>query len=217
MTATIAEQIRHLADTMATQPPNGAIRALAPVRANLAAAEMPDGVTDVGLIRPDAGLLHPHGSATTLHAALGDRAPPQVFCWGAWCRCGTIALRRYQAELVTGLTSRGVGLAAVCRSALDGSVDRHEKNELASTSLAGPREQLSAMAGILFSPWTEAHPGHQELRRDGTARNADGAVEIPTPRMIIANGQHVSRGTDVRANYSISSEQDDILGHVATR
>lgn len=217
MTATIAEQIRQLADTMATQPPNGAIRALAPVRANLAAAEMPDGVTDVGLIRPDAGLLHPHGSATTLHAALGDRAPPQVFCWGAWCRCGTIALRRYQAELVTGLTSRGVGLAAVCRSALNGSVDRHEKNELASTSLAGPREQLSAMAGILFSPWTEAHPGHQELRRDGTARNADGAVEIPTPRMIIANGQHVSRGTDVRANYSISSEQDDILGHVATR
>jgi hypothetical protein len=59
MTATIAEQIRHLADTMATQPPNGAIHALAPVRANLAAAEMPEGVTNVGLIRPDVGLLRP--------------------------------------------------------------------------------------------------------------------------------------------------------------
>ncbi len=106
----------------------------------------PEGVTDVGLFRPDAGLLHPHGSATTLHAALGDRAPPQVFCWGAWCRCGTIALRRYQAELVTELTSRGVGLAAVCRSALDGSVNRHEKNELASTSLAGPREHGHSMS-----------------------------------------------------------------------
>jgi hypothetical protein len=115
------------------------------------------------------------------------------------------------------LTSRGLGLAAVCRSALGGSVNRHEKNELASTSLAEPRERLSAMVGMLFSPWTEAHPGHQELGRDGTARNADGAVEIPTPRTIIANGQHVIRGTDVRANYSISSEQDDILGHVATR
>jgi len=59
MTATIAEQIRHLADTMATQPPNGAIRALAPVRANLAAAEMLEGVTDFGLIRPGPGLLRP--------------------------------------------------------------------------------------------------------------------------------------------------------------
>jgi hypothetical protein len=108
-------------------------------------------------------------------------------------------------------------LAAVCRSALDGSVNRHEKNELAATSLAGPREQLSAMVGMLLSPWTEAHPGHQELGRDGTAMNADGAVEIPTPRTIIANGQHVVRGTDVRADYSISSEPDDMLGHVATR
>lgn len=47
--------------------------------------------------------------------------------------------------------------------------------------------------------------------------NADGAVETPTPRTIIANGEHVVRGTDVRADYSISSEPDDMLGHVATR
>ncbi len=43
------------------------------------------------------------------------------------------------------------------------------------------------------------------------------ADQITTPRTIIANGQHVTRGTDVRADYSISSEPDDILGHVATR
>ena len=107
-------------------------------------------------------------------------------------------------------------MAAVCRSALDGSVNRHEKNELAATSLAGPREQM-AIVGMLLSPWSEAHPGHQELGPDGTAMTADGAVKIPTPRTIIANGQHVVRGTDVRADYSISSEPDDILGHVATR
>lgn len=158
MTVTIAEQIRHLADTMATQPPNGAMRALAPVRANLAAAEMPEGVTDVGLIRPDTGLLYPHGSATTLHAALDDSAPPQVFYWGAWCRCGTIARRRYQAELVTELTSRSVGLAAVCRSALDGSVDRHEK-----TSWPPPRWPDLASS---YRPWSacSSHPGPRRTR-----------------------------------------------------
>lgn len=111
MTATIPEQMRQLADTMAAQPPNGGICALAPVRANLATAEMAEGVTDVGLIPPDTGLLYPHVSATTLRATMGDAARSQVFCWGAWCCGGTVA-RRFNAELVTELTSRSVGLAA---------------------------------------------------------------------------------------------------------
>src|SRR5258708_332417 len=113
MTNTIAEQVDHLFETMATQPPNEAMWAFAREQGGLAATGTPAGVVEVGATLPDAQLLDAHGAATTLHAALGDRVSVLVFYRGAWCPYCNIALSTYQVELVPELVLRDVGLIAV--------------------------------------------------------------------------------------------------------
>ncbi len=61
MSATIAEQVRQLAETMAAQPPSEVMGAFAREQAALAAGDSPEGVINVGTTLPDADLLDPYG------------------------------------------------------------------------------------------------------------------------------------------------------------
>lgn len=68
MTTTIAEQVHHLAETMATQPPYEVMDAFAQEQAVLSTQGVPPGVVEVGGVLPDASLLDPHGAAASLTA-----------------------------------------------------------------------------------------------------------------------------------------------------
>ena len=163
MTATIAEQVRKLAETMAAQPPNDVMGAFAREQADLVGSDTPEGVIGVGATLPDAELLDPHGAATTLYKALGDHESVLVFYRGAWCPYCNIALNTYQAELVPELARRGVGLVAVSPQAPDGSLSMQEKNDLTFTVLSDPGNQLTKAAGILTAPSTQVRAAHLQL------------------------------------------------------
>jgi peroxiredoxin len=211
MTATIAEQVRKLTETMAAQPANDVMGAFARERADLAGSDTPEGVIGVGATLLDAELLDPHGASTTLYKALGGHASVLVFYRGAWCPYCNIALNTYQAELVPELARRGVGLVAVSPQAPDGSLSVQEKNDLTFTVLSDPGNQLTKAAGILTAPSTQVRAAQLQLGLDLTEVNADGTIEIPMPTTIIVDADHVVRWVDVHPDYSTRSEPDQIL------
>ncbi len=214
MPATIAEQVRHLSEAMAAQPPNQVMGAFAKEQADLAAKKTPEAVTEVGTALPDADLLDPHGAPTTFYKVVTDRLSVVVFYRGAWCPYCNIALKTYQAALVPELARRDVGLVAISPQAPDGSLSMAEKNELTFAVLSDPGNQLAKAAGILTAPSDEVRAAQLQLGLDLTAVNADGAVTVPMPTTVIVDNDHVVRWIDVHPDYTTRSEPDQILGAV---
>ncbi len=211
MTTTIAEQVSHLAQTMAAQPPNEVMGAVAREQADLVAKGTPAGVIEVGASLPDAELRDPHGAAMTLHDALGDRVSVLVFYRGAWCPYCNIALNTYQAELVPELARRNVGLVAISPQTPDGSLSTQEKNQLTFSVLSDPGNQIAKAIGILTAPSNEARAAQLQLGFDLTAVNADGTTALPMPTTIIVDANQVIRWIDVHPDYTTRSEPEQIL------
>jgi peroxiredoxin len=211
MSATIAEQVRQLAETMAAQPPSEVMGAFAREQAALAAGDSPEGVINVGTTLPDADLLDSYGASTTLYRSVGDQLSVVVFYRGAWCPYCNIALNSYQSELVPELARRGVRLIAISPQAPDASLSMQEKNGLTFTVLSDPGNQLAKAAGILTAPSSEVRAAQLQLGLDLTAVNADGTIQIPMPTTIIVTADHLVRWVDVHPDYSTRSEPDQIL------
>jgi peroxiredoxin len=211
MTTTIAEQVRHLAETTAGQPPNDVMAAFAREQADLAAQGTPAGVIEVGATLPDADLLDPHGAATSLYDALGDRLTVVVFYRGAWCPYCNITLSTYQAELVPEVARRNVGLVAISPQVPDGSLSIQEKHDLTFAVLSDPGNQLAKAAGILTGPSDEVRAVQVQLGSDLTDINADGTTGLPMPTTLIVDADHVVRWVDVHPDYATRSEPEQIL------
>ena len=211
MTTTIAEQVRHLAETTAAQPPNDVMAAFAREQADLAAQGTPAGVIEVGATLPDADLLDPHGAATSLYDALGDRLTVVVFYRGAWCPYCNITLSTYQAELVPEVARRNVGLVAISPQVPDGSLSIQEKHDLTFAVLSDPGNQLAKAAGILTRPSDEVRAVQVQLGLDLTDINADGTTGLPMPTTLIVDADHVVRWVDVHPDYATRSEPEQIL------
>ena len=211
MTTTIAEQVRHLAETTAAQPPNDVMAAFAREQADLAAQGTPAGVIEVGATLPDADLLDPHGAATSLYDALGDRLTVVVFYRGAWCPYCNITLSTYQAELVPEMARRNVGLVVVSPQVPDGSLRIQEKHDLTFAVLSDPGNQLAKAAGILTGPSDEVRVVQVQLGLDLTDINADGTTGLPMPTTLIVDADHVVRWVDVHPDYATRSEPEQIL------
>lgn len=212
--ATIAQQVKALAETMASQPPNEVRAAFAREQAELAALGAPDGVIPAGATLPDAELLDAHGVPTTLYRALGDQLAIVVFYRGTWCPYCNIALNTYQAELLPELTARGVPLVAVSPQAPDGSLSMKEKNDLTFTVLSDPGNRLAASVGIVTGPSAEARETQLQLGLDLAAVNADGTTGLPMPTTIVVDADHVVRWIDVHPDYTTRSEPIAILAAV---
>ena len=210
MTTTIAEQVRHLAETTVGQPPNDVMAAFAEEQADLAAQDTPAGVIEVGATLPDADLLDPHGAATSLYDALG-RLTVVVFYRGAWCPYCNITLSTYQAELVPEVAHRNVGLVAISPQVPDGSLSIQEKHDLTFAVLSDPGNQLAKAAGILTGPSDEVRAVQVQLGLDLTDINADGTTGLPMPTTLIVDADHVVRWVDVHPDYATRSEPEQIL------
>lgn len=211
MTATIADQVRQLAETRAAQPPVAALAAFSREQAHLAAMAAPDGVIAVGATLPDVELLDPNGAPISFYQALGDRLTVVVFYRGAWCPYCNITLKTYQAALVPELARRGVGLAAVSPQAPDGSLSMAEKHDLTFAVLSDPGNQLAKSAGILTAPSEDVRGAQLQLGLDLTEVNADGTTAIPMPTTVIVGADHVVRWVDVHRDYTTRSEPQQIL------
>jgi len=211
MTTTIAQQVSNLVETMAAQPPNEVMGAFTREQAGLATKGVPEGVIEVGATLPDAELLDPRGTTTTLFEALGDQMSVLVFYRGGWCPYCNITLNTYQAELIPELARRGVALIAISPQAPDGSLSTQEKNDLTFTVLSDPANQVAKTVGILTAPSSEVRAAQLELGLDLTVVNADGTTGLPMPTTVIVDDDHVVRWRDVHPDYTTRSEPNQIL------
>jgi peroxiredoxin len=158
----------------------------------------PAGVIAVGDKLPDAALLDVYDEPTTLSATLADRRAVLVFYRGAWCPFCNIALRAYQAALVSELERRAVALVAVSPQKPDGSLTMQEKHELSFAVLSDPANQLAAAAGILTAPSEDARAAQLQHGLDLTQVNVDGTTTLPMPTTIILDADLTVRWIDVQ-------------------
>lgn len=213
---TIAGRVAQMHAAGATQPPNEVMAAFAREQAGLAASGLPDGLAVAGTVVPDADLLDVDGAPTTLYAETGDDAAVVVFYRGAWCPYCNIALATYQAQLLPGLTERGVRLVAISPQTPDGSLSMAEKNELTFTVVSDPGNTVAARLGILTAPSAEARSAQLELGLDLTTVNADATTTLPMPTVAILDAGHTLRWLDVHPNYSTRTEPEQILDQLDT-
>lgn len=209
--STITDRVAEMHASMAAQPPDAVMGAFGREQAALAAAGVPDGVTDPGNRIPDASLLDVHGSPTTLYTATSDRTAVLVFYRGVWCPYCNIALSAYQQHLLPHLTRRGIGLVAISPQTPDGSLSMADKHDLAFTVVSDPGNTIARGLGILTQPSAEARAAQLQLGLDLTTVNADGTTALPMPAVVIADASHVVRWMDVHPDYSTRTEPAQIL------
>jgi peroxiredoxin len=208
---TISNQVAGMHAAMAAQPSNQVMGAFGREQAHLAAVGLPNGIAPVGILVADTTLLDPHGTTTTLYAAIRRGASVLVFYRGAWCPYCNIALSTYQSQLLPELTKRGINLVAVSPQTPDGSLSMAEKNDLAYPVLSDPGNHIAGQLGILTAPSDEARAAQLQLGLDLTAVNADATVTVPMPTTVILDADHVLRWIDAHPDYSTRTEPQQIL------
>src|SRR6202035_1330718 len=112
-TPTISEQAHALAAGSAANLPADVIAAFTADQAALEARGVPQAVVAAGSVMPGGDLLDVDGAPTSLARLRGGRPAVVVFYRGAWCPYCNIALRTYQAELVSALAERSCAMIAV--------------------------------------------------------------------------------------------------------
>ena len=215
MTTTIAEQVADHHRASAGQLPPDVADAFAAEQRGLATADGPARKAAPGDRMPDGNLLDVAGQPTTLAAALGSRPGVIVFYRGGWCPYCNIALRTYQAQLVSALAEQGIPLVAISPQTPDGSLSTQETKELTFIVLSDPGNQIAGQLGILTAPSDGARAAQLQLGLDLTKVNADGTTTLPMPTVVVVDPSGVIRWIDVHADYTTRTEPDQVLQAIA--
>jgi peroxiredoxin len=160
---------------------------------------------------PDGDLLDAKGNRTTLAQAREGRPAVVVFYRGAWCPYCSLALNAYQAELLPGLSDRGVALIALSPQKPDGSLSTQEANSLTFTVLSDPGNQIAGKLGIQVRQSAATRNAQLELGLDVAAGNADGTDALPMPTVVVIDADGVIRWMDAQPDYSRRTEVGEIL------
>jgi len=134
-----------------------------------------------------------------------------VFYRGGWCPYCNLALRTYQQELLPQLNAFGARLVAISPQSPDESLSTQEKAALEFTVLSDPGARLADQIGIAFDQADEVLAAQHNLGLDLTKVNAEGAVRLPRPTVLIVDRDHVVRFVDVQPDYTARTEVADII------
>uniref|UniRef100_A0A942YEL7 thioredoxin-dependent peroxiredoxin n=1 Tax=Neobacillus citreus TaxID=2833578 RepID=A0A942YEL7_9BACI len=183
-------------------------------QADLRAAGAPAGALEVGAPAPDADLLTPSGSTTSLSATRDGAPAVLVFYRGAWCPYCNLTLRTYQQDLLPALEARGVRLVAVSPQTPEGSEQAIANGALAFPVLSDPDNVLAGRFGIVTAPSAEAREAHTALGFDVADSNADATAAIPFPSVYVLDADGVVRFADVHVDYTTRTEVGTITAAV---
>jgi peroxiredoxin len=207
----IAEQVAEHHGASAGQLPADVVEAFAAEQRDLAAAGLASAYLGPGDRMPDGELLDVEGRETSLAETLQSRPGVIVFYRGGWCPYCNIAVRTYQARLVSVLADRGIPLVAISPQTPDGSLSTRETKELTFTVLSDPGNQIAGQLGILTAPSAHARAAQLQLGLDLTKVNADGTTALPMPTVIVVDASGVIRWIDVHRDYTTRTEPDQVL------
>ena len=134
-----------------------------------------------------------------------------VFYRGGWCPYCNLALRTYQQELLPQLGAIGARLVAISPQSPDESLSTVEKAALEFTVLSDPGARLADRMGIAFDQADDVLAAQRTLGLDLTKVNAEGAVRLPRPTVLVVDGGRIVRFVDVQPDYTARTEVADIV------
>jgi peroxiredoxin len=143
---------------------------------------------------------------------LVERGPAViVFYRGGWCPYCNLALRTYQQELLPQLNGFGARLVAISPQSPDESLSTTEKAALEFTVLSDPGGRLADRIGIAFEQADEVLAAQRELGLDLKKVNAEGAIRLPRPTVLIVDHNRTVRFVDIQPDYTARTEVADII------
>jgi peroxiredoxin len=129
-----------------------------------------------------------------------------VFYRGGWCPYCNLALRTYQQELLPHMGPFGARLVAISPQSPDESLSTVEKAALAFTVLSDPGSRLADRIGIAFEQADDVLAAQRKLGLDLTTVNAEGAVRLPRPTVLVVDHDRIVRFVDVQPDYTARTE-----------
>jgi peroxiredoxin len=134
-----------------------------------------------------------------------------VFYRGGWCPYCNLALRTYQQELLPQLGALDARLVAISPQSPDESLSTVEKAALGFTVLSDPGSRLADRIGIAFEQAGDVLAAQRKLGLDLTKVNAEGAVRLPRPTVLVVDQDRTVRFVDVQPDYTARTEVADIV------
>jgi peroxiredoxin len=134
-----------------------------------------------------------------------------VFYRGGWCPYCNLALRTYQQELLPQLEAFDARLVAISPQSPDESLSTAEKIALEFTVLSDPGARLAYQIGIAFEQADDVLAAQRNLGLDLTKVNAEGAVRLPRPTVLVVDQDRIVRFVDVQPDYTARTEVADII------
>jgi peroxiredoxin len=156
-------------------------------------------------------LLDATGTPVSLDELVQNGPAVIVFYRGGWCPYCNLALRAYQQELLPQLSAFDARLAAISPQAPDESLSTIEKAALEFTVLSDPGSRLADRIGIAFEQADDVLAAQRTLGLDLTQVNAEGAVRLPRPTVLIVDQDQLVRFVDVQPDYTARTEVADII------
>ena len=134
-----------------------------------------------------------------------------VFYRGGWCPYCNLALRTYQQELLPQLDAFGARLVSISPQPPDESLSTVEKAALEFTVLSDPGARLADQIGIAFEQADDVLAAQRNLGLDLTKVNAEGAVRLPRPTVLVVDQDRIVRFVDVQPDYTARTVVADII------
>jgi peroxiredoxin len=134
-----------------------------------------------------------------------------VFYRGGWCPYCNLALRTYQQDLLPQLALFGARLVAISPQSPDESLSTAERAGLEFTVLSDPGSRLADRIGIAFEQADDVLAAQRQLGLDLKKVNAEGAVRLPRPTVLVVDQDRTVRFVDVQPDYTARTEVADIV------
>ena len=211
MPLTIREQSEQLQVAAAEQLPAEVLEVFDQSIQSLLDQGIPADTIKAGDVLEEFTLDDANGSPVRLDQILENGPAVIVFYRGGWCPYCNIALRTYQQELLPRLDAFGARLVAISPQLPDQSLSTVEKAQLKFTVLSDPGSRLADRIGIAFQQADDVLAAQRKLGLDLTKVNAEGAVRLPRPTVLVVDQDRRVRFVDVQPDYTARTEVSDII------
>jgi peroxiredoxin len=211
MPLTIREQSEQLKTAAAGQLPAEVLEVFDQSIRDLLDQGIPADSIKAGDVLEPFALDDATGAPVSLDQIVENGPAVIVFYRGGWCPYCNLALRTYQQELLPQLDAFGARLVAISPQPPDESLSTVEKAGLGFTVLSDPGSRLADRIGIAFEQADDVLAAQRKLGLDLTKVNAEGAVRLPRPTVLVVDQDRTVRFVDVQPDYTARTEVADIV------
>ena len=212
MPLTIREQTEELKAAAAEHLPSEVLAVFDRNVADLLDQGVPTDSIKVGDVLEPFSLADATGTPVSLDEIVESGPAVIVFYRGGWCPYCNLALRTYQQQLLPQLDTFGARLVAISPQSPDESLSTVEKAALEFTVLSDPASRLADRIGIAFEQADDVLAAQRKLGLDLSKVNAEGAVRLPRPTVLIVGQDRTVRFVDVQPDYTARTEVSEIIG-----